>query len=98
MDLFLRKVPVTILVLVFYAYPTLVKASLIFFACHGIDVAGQGPYTEYATATHPRGYWMADLQQACYVGWHKAWALGLGFVSLLVVCVVCPVGLWLVCC
>jgi len=94
-DLLLRKVPVTILVLVFYAYPTLVKASLSFFACHRIDVAGQGPYPEYATATHAQGYWLADLQQACYVGVHRKWALSLGLVSMVLFCVLGPVGLWL---
>lgn len=94
-DLLLRKVPVTILVLVFYAYPTLVKASLSFFACHRIDVAGQGPYPEYATATHAQGYWLADLQQACYVGGHRKWAVSLGLVSMILFCVLGPVGLWL---
>ena len=32
-----RKLPVTVLVLVFYAYPTLVRASFSFFACLAID-------------------------------------------------------------
>ena len=35
--LVLRKLPVTLLVLAFYAYPTLLRASLNFFACLSID-------------------------------------------------------------
>lgn len=53
---FVSKLLTTVLVLGFCAYPTLVRVSLSFFACVQINVAGQGPYPEYATAIHPRGY------------------------------------------
>lgn len=88
---FVSKLLTTLLVLAFFAYPTLVKVSLSFFACLSIDVAGQGPYPEYATTSHPRGYWVEDAQQACFAGWHRG-AVALGAAAVLVFCVAAPVG------
>lgn len=102
-----RKVPllqlwsrlrVAMLVVAFYAYPTLVKAALSFFACLPIDVAGKQPQPEYAIRNHTAGYFVSDIQQECYAGWHKAWALGLGLPSALVLCIGVPAALLLFLC
>lgn len=59
--LLLRKLPVTVLVLVYYAFPTLLRASLSFFACLKIDepLAADVPIGVTATLTHRWGYWAA---------------------------------------
>lgn len=42
---------------------------------------------------------MSDIQQPCFTGYHKGWALGLGAPAMLLLCVCIPVatglGLWL---
>lgn len=95
-----RHWPIVAMVVVYFAYPTLVTASLSFFACLVIDTPS-GPYAEYALRNHSAGYWVYDgLNQECFSGWHKAWALGLGLPLTLVFCLLLPVGvllfLWLV--
>lgn len=73
----------------------MVKAALSFFACVRTDDAAKGPYAQYAVRNHTGGYWMLDMSQECYSGWHKAWAFGLGLPAVLVLCVGVPVGmLW----
>jgi hypothetical protein len=90
----LRKIPVTVLVVLFYAYPTLLRVSLMFFACMPIDSASPGSLVKLLS--HKHGYFMMDLTQECWVGWHRPWALGLGIPSLILTCVVIPVGMfWL---
>jgi hypothetical protein len=84
-----------VLVLVFFAYPTLVKGGLNFFACVQIDDASKGPHAEYAVLNHPAGYWVSDIQQECFAGWHKQWALGFGIPVVVVSCVGVPLGVWL---
>jgi hypothetical protein len=88
-----RKLPVLAIVVLFYAYPTLTKASLGLFASLQIDDASKGPYAEMALANHTLGYWVGDIQKECYVGWHKSWALGLGVPAVLLFCVCLPVGM-----
>lgn len=89
-----RQWPMIAIVVVFYSYPTLVKASLSFFACLSIDDAS-GPYAEHAVRNHSAGYWVSDgLHQECFIGWHKAWALGLGLPAVLIFCVLLPLGLF----
>lgn len=89
-----RKVPVLAIVTVFYAYPSLLKVSLGFFACLRVDDASQGPYAEFAVANHTQGYWVGSTNQECYSGWHKGWALGLGLPAVLLLCVAVPAALW----
>jgi hypothetical protein len=96
--LVLRKLPVTLLVLAFYAYPTLLRASLGFFACVRIDrlvQADGSPLPPGATAplSHPLGYWASNITQECFEGYHKGWALGLGLPSILLWCIVVPVAM-----
>jgi hypothetical protein len=93
-----RKLPVTLLVVAFYAYPTLLRASLSFFACMRIDrVPPEVLLPPGATAPldHPAGYWVSDITQPCFVGYHKGWALGLGLPSALLWCIGVPVAMGL---
>lgn len=76
-----RKLPLAVLVVVYYAYPTLLRASLSFFGCLSIDSVGTASESTPALRGHQYGYSVLDIQQQCFVGWHKLWALGL--VSLL---------------
>jgi hypothetical protein len=87
------KLLVAMPVVLFYAFPTLVKAALTFFACLRIDDAS-GPYPAYALASHPSGYWTADIQQECFAGVHRTWALALGVPAVLLFCVGLPVGMF----
>lgn len=90
-----RHWPIVAMVVVFYAYPTLVTTSLSFFACLNIDTPS-GPYAEYALRNHSAGYWVYDgLTQECFSGWHKVWALGFGLPLTLVFCLLLPVTLFL---
>lgn len=96
MQRFLHMLPTILIVVVFYAYPTLITAGMSFFACLRIDDASKGLYPQYAALTHAQGYWVLDMSQECYVGWHKAWAFGLGLPVTLLLCGGVPIGLlWL---
>jgi hypothetical protein len=91
---FWSRLRVTLLVSTFYEYPTLVKAALSFFACVPIDAADEQPYPEYAIRNHTAGYWVSDIQQECFAGWHKPWALGFGVPAALLLCIGVPLGLF----
>ena len=91
---FWSRLRVTLLVTAFFAYPTLVRAALGFFACLRIDDASRQPYPEYSIQDHTRGYWVSAMQQECLAGWHRPWALGFGLPSVLVLCVGVRVGLF----
>jgi len=88
----LRRLPVTALVVTYYPYPTLLRASLGFFACLHIDTLKATPRGSVAL-NHPFGYWLNDIQQACFAGYHLGWALGLGLPSVLLWCIAVPVTL-----
>jgi hypothetical protein len=76
---------VTLLVTAFFAYPTLVKAALSFFACVRIDETNsEQPYPEYSIRNHTAGYWVSAIQQECFAGWHRSWALGFGFPAVVI--------------
>jgi len=71
----LSKLPVTLLVLTYYAYPSLLRASLSFFACLRIDRDNvQLPPGATAPLSHRHGYWVSDIEQACFAGYHTGWA------------------------
>lgn len=91
------RLRVASLVVLFYAYPTMVKAALSFFACLRIDDPSKLPFpeSEYAIRNHTAGYWVSAIQQECFVGWHKAWALGLALPATLILCIGVPGGLLL---
>jgi hypothetical protein len=92
---FWSRLRVTLLVTAFYAYPTLVRAALSFFACLRIDYPdSKQPYPEYSIRSHTAGYYISAIQQECFAGWHKSWALGFGLPAVLVLCVGVPVGMF----
>ncbi len=78
------------LVVLFFFYPSIVRVGLGMFACYHLDDPGD----MYAVANATYGYWVSDLDQVCYDGWHKRWALGLGIPITLVFCLCVPVGIW----
>lgn len=84
----------TLLVTAFYAYPTLAKAGLSFFACLHIDDPSKQPHLDYSIRNHTAGYFVGAIDHECFVGWHRSWALGLGLPALLVLCVGVPVGMF----
>jgi hypothetical protein len=91
-----RKLPVTLLVTGYYALPTLARASASFFACLRIDrIPPEALLPPGATAplSHIWGYWVSDINQQCFTGYHKGWALGLGIPSVLLWCIVVPVAM-----
>ncbi|KAL3155628.1 hypothetical protein ABBQ38_010825 [Trebouxia sp. C0009 RCD-2024] len=61
-----RRLLVTFLEVTFFYYPSLLTATLQIFACFPIDPAGSG----YALNWR-HGYWVPDMGQQCYEGWHK---------------------------
>ena len=87
---------VSFLVVLFFFYPFLVRVALGMFACLPLDVVGPGsndPYPQYAVANATAGYWVSDMSQACYQGWHRVWALALGVPATLIFCVGVPLGM-----
>jgi hypothetical protein len=93
---FWSRLRVTLLVTAFFGYPTLVKGALSFFACLRIDdSASKQPYLEYSIRNHAAGYFVGAIQQECFAGWHRSWALGFGLLAVLVLCIGVPVGLFL---
>jgi hypothetical protein len=86
------RIPVIAIVTLIFFYPSLIRVALSMFACYPIDTPG-GLYPQYAVANARNGYWQYDMQQACWEGWHRAWALGLGLPFTLVFCVGVPVGI-----
>ena len=91
-----RKLPVTLLVCMFYAFPTLCRASLSFFACMRIDrLPPDVRLSSGATAplNHTHGYWVGNITQECFAGYHTGWAFGLGLPSILLWCIAVPVAM-----
>ena len=62
--------------------------------CHGIKQAlhsaGSGAT---APLNHTAGYWVSDISQQVFSGYHKDWALGLGLPFMMLWCVVVPVAM-----
>jgi len=100
--LVVRKLPVTALVVAYFAYPTMLWGALGFFACLRIDKKPDLPHfmadLDSGLLNHARGYWVSDIRQQCFIGYHLYWALGLGLPAVLLLCVGVPVaigwGLW----
>ena len=91
---------VCFLVVLFFFYPFLTRVALGFFACLALDNVEKGPtatdpYPQYAVANASGGYWVSDIQQPCWEGWHKAWALGLGVPLAAIFCLGVPLAVLL---
>jgi hypothetical protein len=90
-------VKVCLLITMVFFYPSWVRVGVSFFACYDLDniIDGRDPYPQYAMANAPHGYWVADMKQACFEGWHLTWALGLGLPCIVGFCIGVPLGIWL---
>jgi hypothetical protein len=88
------RLPAIALVVLYSFFPSLLRVGLSMFACHYLDVAPSAPFNgENPVATATNGYWVYDMQQACWSGWHKAWALGLGMPCVLIFCLGVPLAI-----
>lgn len=89
---------VAFLVVSFHAYPSIVKASLSYFACKQIDDAKVdkeiAPYPQFALMNNTAGYWALDANEACLAGRHEVWADALGLHSVLALCAGVPMWIW----
>jgi predicted outer membrane repeat protein len=84
---------VSFLVVLFFFYPTYLRSSFSFFACKKLDDVGPlspDPYKQYAVANATYGYWVPEMHQPCWEGWHKVLALAVGVPSLLLFCLGVP--------
>lgn len=73
---------VVFLVSAFFTMPGWIRAVFSFFNCFSI---------EDSSLPHSL-YWVPSMADACYVGYHRAWALGLGLPCLLLCCAL-PAGI-----
>jgi hypothetical protein len=81
-----HSLSVAFVVVLFWFYPWFVRVGLSFFACYKLDdSSAEGvKYPEHLTATAAQGYWVLDMSQECWVGWHWLWALALGVPCIVV--------------
>ena len=67
-------------------------AGSICFACPALALLAYHTHTHYAVqATWHKGYWAADMEHACFRGWHLGVTLGLGLPSLLLLGIGIPI-------
>lgn len=79
-------------VVLFFFFPSIVRTLFGLFACVPIDDAVSPPFEAAAIGW----FWLQDLNQQCFAGFHKTWALGLGVPLLIIVCLMLPGSiLWL---
>lgn len=86
----------TLIVLMFFFLPTLLRTAYGMFACVYLDSAPsvelQSRETFYQFDAVGR-FWQLDIDQQCLEGYHKGWALGLGIPLLLLLCGAVPFGM-----
>ena len=87
---------VSCLVVLFTFYPMFLRVALGFFACIPLDNphSPKDPYPQFAVANATQGYWVGNMQQACWEGWHRSWALGLGLPTMILSLFGVPLGIW----
>ncbi|KAG2501455.1 hypothetical protein HYH03_001235 [Edaphochlamys debaryana] len=86
-----RQLCVVVFVVVFILYSTWSQAALSIFACYRLD-DGSGPYPELQQATSDSGYWMTNMDLACYAGEHATLYVPVGIVAVLLVCAGPPIA------
>jgi hypothetical protein len=72
----------------FVMYPNMTRVALSSFSCFPADSHRPGaPYAEATAAAGVTGaFWVPDMRQQCWQGWHLRWALTFGLpLSLLLV-------------
>jgi hypothetical protein len=87
----------TSIVLMFFFLPNLLRTAYGLFACVSLDggIANalmQKEGTFYSFKAIGR-YWLLDVDQRCFEGYHRGWAFGLGIPLLLLLCVGVPFGI-----
>eukprot|EP00878_Enallax_costatus_P008901 GHUV01009305.1.p1 GENE.GHUV01009305.1~~GHUV01009305.1.p1 ORF type:complete len:278 (+),score=34.00 GHUV01009305.1:350-1183(+) len=76
------------IVILFFFLPSLARTGLGLFACMTIDRPGD-PGTALQLTAVGR-FWLMDLQQHCFEGYHLGWSVGLGVPLLVFVCLLVP--------
>eukprot|EP00775_Hariotina_reticulata_P005170 gene5170-5408_t len=76
-------------VVVFFYLPSTVRTILSLFACVPVDGAVSEPHVANAVGS----YWLYDMSQQCYTGYHRKWSIGLGLPLLFLVFVLLPGGI-----
>jgi hypothetical protein len=87
------RMPIIVLVVLFFYFPSLVRVSWSLFACFPVDQPGEGPYPQYQVK--PGVFFTLDMSQQCWQGWHKTWALALGIPLVTIFCLGMPAGVGL---
>lgn len=67
---------VVLLVSAFFTFPVWVRTVFSLFSCHNVQ----------DTALSYSLWWVPNMSQACYQGYHKQWAVGLGVPCLFLCC------------
>ncbi|KAG2438727.1 hypothetical protein HXX76_005272 [Chlamydomonas incerta] len=82
------RLVITIIAIIFNAYPDLVTAFVELFSCQQIDDPGA---TEYAPILHAQGsFWSSDPNLECYVNPHLWLAMAIGIPGLVLFAAGCP--------
>eukprot|EP00879_Flechtneria_rotunda_P025546 GHRR01027151.1.p1 GENE.GHRR01027151.1~~GHRR01027151.1.p1 ORF type:complete len:357 (-),score=77.56 GHRR01027151.1:267-1184(-) len=77
------------MVATFLFIPSVARTALSLFACVPVDKASSEPYCAAAVGR----YWVLDMGQQCFEGYHAAWAYALGIPLLFVLAVALPLGI-----
>ncbi|KAG2445388.1 hypothetical protein HXX76_000010 [Chlamydomonas incerta] len=81
----------------FIMYPAWSTAVLQIFGCFMVDNRS-GPWPQYQLAAAEHGYWIQDMNQACYTGVHLLFWVPIGAVFIALVCFGIPllsfVAIW----
>jgi hypothetical protein len=85
----------TVIVLVFFFLPSLLRTAYGMFACVHLDSAPSAGLQDRETFFRFKAvgsFWLLDTDQLCFQGYHRGWAFGLGVPLLLLLCVAVPAG------
>ncbi|PNH04463.1 hypothetical protein TSOC_009381 [Tetrabaena socialis] len=90
-----EQLAIVLMAAVFILYPAWASAALSTFACYRID-EGRGAFAEMQQATWQYGYWVRNMNQACYTGSHLDVYLPIGLAAVVVFCLAPPLASFLV--
>jgi hypothetical protein len=86
----------TVIVLVFFFLPSLLRTAYGMFMCVHLDSAPSVELQNRETFFQFNAvgsYWLLDTDQLCFQGYHRGWAVGLGVPLLLLLCFAVPAGI-----
>ncbi|KAL0038200.1 hypothetical protein WJX79_007783 [Trebouxia sp. C0005] len=80
-----RRLKVSTYAVLGFFYTSITQAALNQFSCYQIDspIPLNTAYPQFLQASWRAGYWVQNMQYACFIGRHLAVALGLGLPALL---------------